>query len=149
MELQLHTIAELRAMRSADVVLHKDELGNETVRTSQIHHKYLNLYQDEKHELQRMQRGMKILLKKKTEYYLGKADPEVYKEKPFDLKVRPIKSDLNLYLDADPDMQKAQEQVDIQEMKVTFLWETIAQINKRGYEIKAMNEWNKFSNGIV
>jgi len=145
----LHTIQELRKMVSTDIVIRKDELGEESRRTPILHDKYLKMYLDELNELRRMERGMKLLLKKKTEYYLGKSDPEVYKKAPFDLKVRPIKSDLNLYLDADPDMQQAQTLVDLQDVKVKYLRDTLNQINQRGFQIRDNLEWNKFSNGIV
>jgi Recombination, repair and ssDNA binding protein UvsY len=144
----LHTYEELCSMASVDIVIKKSEIDSESERTAKLHDKYIRLYLDELHELRRMERGMKLLLKKKTEYYLGKADPEVYKEKPFDLRVKPIKTDLKLYLDADPDMQAAQEIVDLQQRKVDYLKEKLGQINQRGFQINAINEWNKFSHGI-
>lgn len=140
---------ELYAMVGPDIVIRKDELGEESRRTPLIHDKYLKLYLEELNELRRMERGMKLLVKKKTEYYLGKSDPEVYREKPFDLKVKPIKSDLNLYLESDLDMQTAQELVDKQDIKVKYLKNTLDSINQRGFQIKANIEWLQFSHGIV
>ncbi len=140
---------EFYSMVAQDTNLRKDELGDESLRTHKIHDKYLKLYLEHLNELRRMERGFKILLKKKTEYYLGKADPEIYKEKPFDLKVKPIKSDLNLYLDADEEMQAAQTVIDQQDILVKYLKDTVSSINQRGFQIRDAIEWQKFSNGVV
>src|ERR1039458_136602 len=137
-------LEEYHAMVPQDLAIRKDQLNDESARTYQIHDKFFKYWQHELNELRRMSRGMNSLVKKKTEYYLGKSDPEVYKEKPFNLKIKPIKSDLNLYLNADPDIQRAQEIIDVQETKVTYLRETLNQINRRGYEIREIREDNQF-----
>lgn len=142
-------IDELYEMVPDDLKIRKDILGDESARTHQIHDKYLKYYLSELNILRRMERGQKILIKNKTLYYLGKADPDEYKKNPFDLKVRPIKSDLAMWLEADYDLQEAQELIDAQDIKVKYLKETLNQINQRGFQIRDSIEWSKFSNGIV
>jgi len=143
--MQIH---ELRSMVSQDIPLRQDRLDAESIRIPALHDKYLTLYLDELGELRRMERAFKLVLKQKTEYYLGKADPDTYKDKPFDLKVRPIKSDLSLYLDADEDLQRLQEIMSQQDLKVKYLDSTLKNIHQRSYQIHGALEWAKFQNGL-
>ena len=84
---------------------------------------------------------------KKFEYYTGKADPEVYKENPKGIKV--LKGDLDLYLDADPDLRKIEESLGYIQSKVTFLEKTLKNIENRNWNIKNTIEWRKFLSGIT
>ena len=46
----------------------------------------------------------KVMYRMKWEYYTGKANPEIYRDKPFDLKV--LKADVGIYLDSDGELQQ-------------------------------------------
>ena len=50
------------------------------------------------------------LKREKWEYYTGKSDPQVYKDKPFDLKI--LKTDIDKYLEADEDLIKSKQKLD-------------------------------------
>ena len=131
-----------------DLKFDNDGLDKMSAETWRLHDKYLRLYLKELNSLRAMERSVKILLKYKTEYYLGKASPEVYKKDPFDLKVKPIKADLNMYLDADADLQQAQEKIDDQDILVKYLKETLTQINQRGFQVRDAIEWQRFQVGL-
>jgi Recombination, repair and ssDNA binding protein UvsY len=131
-----------------DLSYDKSNLDAESERTAQIHNRYLIFYLEETTRLETMNRAFDSLWHEQSKYYLGKADPEVYKNKPFDIKVRPIKSEVEQWLKADADIQAADAAIKDQEKVVKYLNDTLKQINQRGYEIRAMIDWQRFKNGL-
>ena len=81
----------------------------------------------------------------KHQYYMGKAEPEVYKEKPFDLKV--LKSDVSMYLEADEDLSIKRKTVEYSKTKVDYLEKTLKAIQDRSWSIKHAIDWRKFLEG--
>ena len=88
----------------------------------------------------------KILWKNKHLYYSGRADPEVYKEKPFQIMV--LKQDLPMYIDSDPEIQALQTKIKYYEEMMIFLEKVIVMINNRGYQIKNAIDWQRFTQGL-
>ena len=85
------------------------------------------------------------MYRSKWEYYTGKADPDVYQEHPFDLKV--LKADVGIYLDSDKDIQElGQKEAYIQAI-VTYLEKILREINNRNWTIRNTIEWKKFLHG--
>ena len=82
---------------------------------------------------------------KKYHYYTGKADPEVYKNEPFDLKV--MKTDVHMYLDADDDLSKMRKSLEYSKQTVEYLERTLKNIQDRNWNIKNAIEWRKFKEG--
>ena len=82
-------------------------LANDSMETPRLHAKYLQFINQFKLMLSEAEVKRKVLLREKFEYYSGKAPAAVYKEKPFALKV--LKGDLNVYIDSDPDLTRAQQ----------------------------------------
>ena len=89
----------------------------------------------------------KILLKDKFEYYTGKAEPSIYQENPFDIKV--LKTDLSLYMDADSELQILQSRINYYEEIIFFLDKILRCLNDRGYQIKNSIDWQKFMQGSI
>ena len=89
----------------------------------------------------------KSLLRDKFEYYTGKAEPSIYQEKPFDLKV--LKSDLGLYMDSDPELQLLQTRINYYEEIMFFLEKVLQCLNNRGFQIKNSIDWQKFMQGSI
>jgi hypothetical protein len=97
--------------------------------------------------LSRTETEFNMLKREKWEYYTGKADPQVYKEKPFDLKI--LKTDIDKYLESDIDLQKLKQKVDYLNTTVDYLDRTIRQITNRTFTIKNAIDWRKFTSGAV
>jgi hypothetical protein len=142
------TLRQYQTIVPKDLSFDKSNLDCESERTAQIHNKYLIFYLDETTRLETLHRAFDILWHERSKYYLGKADPEVYKEKPFDIKVRPIKSEVEQWLKADAEIQAADTEIKDQEKVVKYLNDQLKQINQRGYEIRAMIDWLRFKNGL-
>ena len=97
-------IDELYNEIERDLKIDDTELDLESIRTPQLHNKYLKIYTTHSLQLKRLQDEYKILYRVKWEYYTGKASPETYKENPFDIKV--LRADIGIYIDADVDLQQ-------------------------------------------
>jgi len=89
----------------------------------------------------------KLITREKWEYYTGKADQSVYKEKPFDLKV--LKSDVHIYMDSDNELQRADQKAAYLNQVVKYLEQVLRSINNRTFLIKNAIEWKKFTSGAI
>ena len=140
-------LSELFAKTEHDLKIDDVELDRESLRTPYLYDKYLKMYITSGLELTKHKKEYDALKLKKFEYYTGKADPEVYKENPKGIKV--LKGDLDLYLDADPDLRKVEESLGYMKSKVNFLEKTLKNIENRNWNIKNTIEWRKFLSGVT
>ena len=93
---------DIQEMIVKDSKVNMSEIAEESIRVISLHAKYLGLWQEEKTKLLQLEEIYKKLKCKKVEYYLGKANDEVYEKEPFHLKLQ--RQDLDFYLDADNDL---------------------------------------------
>ena len=141
------TLEELQELADKDLKLNEVELDIESLKTPQLHNKYLKHLNNFKLLLSKAQTDYYTLKKDKWEYYTGKADPKVYAEKPFNLKI--LKFDVDRYLDSDPDLVKAKQKMDYLQTTTTYLDSLIKQIANRTFTIKNAIDWRKFTSGAV
>ena len=141
------TLEELQSQADKDLVIDDTELDTESLKTPILHNKYLQYYNKFNLLLKKSQWEERTLQREKWEYYTGKSDPEVYKEKPFDLKI--LRQDVDKYIDSDIELQKAKQKVDYLNTIVDYLDRTIRQISNRTFTIKNAIEWKKFTSGAI
>ena len=140
---------ELRRMVSVDMKIDGTELDIESLKTPQLHNKYLNLYHDERLILKQMRSRIKELVRDKWEFYSGKMSEEKLERlgwEPFQLKV--LKQDIDRYIESDTQVAREYDRIAFQEEKVDFLQATLKSITARQWDIKNAIEWRKFVNGI-
>ena len=141
------TLEELQQQVSKDFKLDDTELDSESVSIPLLHNKYLIHFNKFSLLLKKAEYEHKTMIKDKWEYYTGKADPSVYKEKPFDIKV--LKSDVHIYIDSDPELQRADQKVAYLNQIVKYLEQILRGINNRSFLIKNAIEWKKFTSGAI
>lgn len=143
-------INDLMAEIDADVgqPLRRDLVDWESSRSQSLHQKYRKILFYEKTELDRMRNGVKPLIRLKTEYYTGKASPEIYKEKPFDFRLRTIKSEIDLYLDSDSELIEAFNFISLQAEKVELIKDTLDDIRKRSFNLSTILNSQRFKHGL-
>ena len=131
----------------ADIDLNIDdtELDLESIRTPQLHNKYLKLFTKYSLQLKKVKDDYDGLYKFKWEYYTGKSTMEVYQAEPFDLKV--LKSDVHIYLNADEELQKLGQRQEYLNVVVVYLERVLREINNRNWNIRNTIEWKKFLHG--
>ena len=95
----------------------------------------------------RAESDYKILKRVKWEYYTVKASPQVYQQKPFNLKI--MKSDIDKYLESDEELIKAKQKIDYLETVVNYLDRTLKIIGGRDWQIRNSIEWRKFTSGAI
>jgi len=141
------TLEELQEQVDKDLKINDTELDLESLKTPQLHNKYLKHYNNFKLLMTRAESDYKILKRVKWEYYTGKASPDVYKQKPFNLKI--MKSDIDKYLESDEDLIKAKQKIDYLETVVNYLDRTLKIIGGRDWQIRNSIEWRKFTSGAI
>jgi|TARA_R100000482_G_scaffold119705_1_gene64429 hypothetical protein len=141
------TLEELQEQVDKDLKINDTELDLESLKTPQLHNKYLKHYNNFKLLLTRAESDYKILKRVKWEYYTGKASPDVYKQKPFNLKI--MKSDIDKYLESDEELIKAKQKIDYLETVVNYLDRTLKIIGGRDWQIRNSIEWRKFTSGAI
>ena len=140
-------LEQLQLEADKDLKINDTELDLESLKTPQIHNKYMKHYTKFKLLLTRTEDELRTMKRDKWEYYTGKADPSVYQAKPFDLKI--MRTDIDKYLEADEDIQKLSQKVAYLITVVDFLDKTIRVIVNRTYTIKNAIEWRRFTSGAV
>lgn len=131
-----------------DLILDETQLEIESLKTPQLHSKYLNFLMDEKLQLTKLQHDFKVLRKKKWLYYTGKISQEELEEEgweTFELTI--LKTDLDKFLDSDEDLQNIHIRIKYRETIVDYLQEIIKIINNRQWNIRSAIDWLKFTNG--
>ena len=140
-------LEELQILAEKDLKINDTELDLESLKTPQLHNKYLKHLNKFKLLLSKSQIDYYTLRKEKWEYYTGKAPQQVYAEKPFNLKI--LKTDIDKYMDADPELVKLKQKVEYIQTVIDFLDRTIKQISNRGFKIKNSIDWRKFTSGAI
>jgi antirestriction protein len=138
-------INEIETMWDEDCKIDPDNLHLESIKIPSLHSKYYQIYNNIS-LLKKLEENKFIELQKnKWLYYSGKADPEVYKETPFDHRV--MKSDLDKYMNADADLIKSKTKIDYYQLMLKFLESIIKSIETRTFVIKNGIEFMKFTGG--
>ena len=141
------TFDELQELAEKDLKINDTELDLESLKTPQLHNKYLKFLNKWKLLLSKAQIDYYTMRKNKWEYYTGKAPQQVYAEKPFNLKI--LKTDIDKYMDADPELVKLKSKVEYIQAVIDFLDRTLKQISNRGFQIKNAIDWRKFTSGAI
>ena len=128
-----------------DLKIDDTELDLESIRTPQLHNKYLKLYTKHSLQLKKLQDDYKVMYRLKWEYYTGKAPSEIYASKPFDLKI--LKADIGIYLDADGELQQLSQRIAYAKEITNYLEKILREINNRNWTIRNTIEWKKFIHG--
>ena len=103
-------IDEIQTLWKEDSQIDEDNLHGESTRIPSLHAKYHQIL-NKMVLLKKMEETkFKISKKEKWQYYTGKADPEIYIDKPFDYKV--LRQDVDKYMDADPDLIKISSKIE-------------------------------------
>ena len=139
-------LKEIMEQVDQDIKVDKSVLDLESLRNPELHNKYLKMFIMEGIALKKLYNQENRLLLEKTNYYSGKADPNVYKEKPFNIRV--LKQDLDNYVNADVDMIALRNRIIEQKALVDYLSSVVDNINNRNWNIRNAVEFLKFKNGI-
>lgn len=142
-------LSELREMVSEDMAIDDTELDIESLRTPQLHNKYLNLFHDERLRYVKYEEEYKKLLRLKWEYYTGKMDEKTLEEmgwEPFQLNI--LRTDIDKYIESDTELSALRMKIAFAKEKVNYLEQVIKIMNNRQWNIRSAIEWRKFISGV-
>ena len=143
------TLDEIRKLVGVDLIMDETELDKESMKTPQIHNKYLIFHTDEKLILGKMKSDFNVIRKNKWLYYTGKLSKEELDEfgwDTFDLNI--LKTDIDKFLDSDEDIIALANRIFLQQEKVNYLESVIKIINNRQWYIRSVIDWLKFTSGV-
>jgi len=140
---------DMKQMIQKDLKIDETALDRESANTPQLHNKYLTMYMDEKLKLKKIKIEQAALRRNKWLYYTGRMSKEELQEfgwEPFELNV--LKTEADILIESDPDWLKLEERVSFQTEKVNYLESIVKVINNRQWQIRAMIDWIKFTQGV-
>lgn len=131
-----------------DLKLDETRLDEESLRTPQLHNKYLMMLLRLKNRKDRIEQELKALEKDKWLYYTGKMSEEELSLRgwePFELNV--LRTDVDRILDADKDLMEKQMKYREITHLVNYIEDVVKVISNRQWSIRAAIDWQKFTNG--
>ncbi len=138
-------LADIEQEIQQDSKIDHADLDRESLKIPILHAKYYRIFMEEIKILKGLEREFRVLKLEKIQYYTGKADEEVYKAAPLDLKV--LKTEVDLYLDADPDLSQKRMNLEFQQAKVNMLESFIKNLSFRNNTIRNAIDFIRFKNG--
>ena len=144
---------DILMMWKKDAVIDDVCLDDETLKSSKLHAKYLELFSMAKLMLKKKEMEYVSMKKDKWLYYNGKMtkddmDKNKWKYDPFDGMSKPMKSDMDMYYSTDEDLVKIKAQIDYQKTIVETLEEIMGNIRWRHTHVKNILEFKKFTSGM-
>jgi hypothetical protein len=136
---------EIQKLWESDSIVDPDNLHEESIKIPVLHSKYYKIYNNLLLLKKIEENKLKVLKKEKWLYFSGKADPEIYKENPFDHKV--LKPDIDRYMDADEDILKITTKIDYYNVMLDYLESILKIISNRTFQIKNSIEYMRFTAG--
>jgi hypothetical protein len=140
-------INDIKEMIQEDSTFIKDEVNIDisSLSVPELSGKYHQLISEETMTLRLLRKEYDIIYRDRWVFYSGKADPEVYKNEPFDLKI--LKADIDKFLNADELLNKQKDKVTLQEVKINLLTEFTKSIMSISFNIGNAIKWKKFLSG--
>ena len=144
MTINLEAIQE---MWENDAKIDRDNLHEESLNIPSLHAKYFDLYNTIFLMRKKAEQQRKNIRHERYEYFSGKADPEVYIEKPFPKKIRD-KDTMTKYLDADDKLSNSSLKIDYYDTMLAYIESILKVIQNRTYQIKNAIEFMRFQSGL-
>ena len=136
---------EIQTLWEQDSLVDQDNLHEESIKIPVLHSKYYKIYNNILLLKRIEENNYKELKKEKWEYFTGKADPEIYVEKPFDYKV--LRQDIDKYIDADKEIIRIISKLNYFDVMLNYLDSILKTISNRSFQIKNAIDFMKFTAG--
>lgn len=131
-----------------DSRLDEINLDNSALSIAMLHHKYFNILSRERLLLRKKESELKALRLEKHEFYMdGPTYEQIEKGWQLPAKGKIIKSDVNMYIDADSDIIRANLDHAYQQEKIELLESIIRTINNLGFHVKTAVDFRRMQQG--
>ncbi len=140
-------LRELSEEIKKDVILTRDmDLKKASLDIPYLHHKYLVKYEEQQMVVALMKTRKDRRYHEAMMYYSGKAEPEIYRDKPLDHTI--LKTDLETWIKADENYIHACLQLSNAEAILDLYKRTVDRIPNHSFYINNTIDLMKFENGI-
>ena len=131
-----------------DAGIDKTVLDDEALIIPKLHHKYLSLLMNTKAKKIAFIHQLEDVRKQKELYYSGQATADIYKERPFDLKLK-TKGGIDKHVNTDPDVVKLLQRIEYMDVLIEGLGHIMTQIQWRNQHIKNALDYLRFTSGSL
>ena len=139
---------ELLAMWEQDAPIDKLELDSAATEAPKLHHKYLSMLMNLKAKKIAISHQLEDLKRTKELYYSGQATSDVYKEQPFDLKLK-TKAGVEKHVNTDPAVVQIEQKIEYINILLEGLNHILEQVKWRNQSIKNAIDWIRFTSGSL
>ena len=129
----------------ADSKVNETELDRELLRIPYLQSKWMKRYIAMNRQLRAADRLLAVVKNERSNYYLGLADEDAYRDEPLNRKA--LKTDLPDRLACDADYCQAREDADTLRDVAVAVEKFITSLNNRGYNLGKAVEYVKWKNG--
>ena len=146
-------IEDIQKQWEQDCQINPSALDEASLDSARLHSKYLDLFNSARLTLKRKEAKLDSLKHEKWMYYSGKMtkvqmDELGWAYDPWAGGVKPMKSELNQYIDSDKDVQNSKLAVEYYKVLTSTLEEILNHIRWRSSNIRNIIDWRKFQAGI-
>lgn len=146
-------IEDVLNMWKKDATIDEMSLDEESRNSAVLHGKYLEMLSVSRLQHKRLEQKFQVLLKNKWMWYNDKLTKDQIDELGWDYDpwkglAKPLKTDMDKFYDADPEIQAAQAKIHYLEELINTLKEIMENIKWRHQNIRNMIEWRKFTSGM-
>lgn len=142
------TLEQIFDLWQNDSVVDKEQISVESTKIAALHYKYFKILSYERQRLKALQLQYKTEYKDAYEMYMHGPSKEQIKNGAEPIRTIIVKKDINVYLDADPNLQKSLISISVQEEKIALLLSIIQTIANRTFQLRAAIDWEKFKAGL-
>lgn len=122
-------------------------LDQASLRIPQLHQKYLSLHTEFVLGQKRKTQQLKKVRHEAWLYYSGRADPDIYVEKPFPHRL--LKSDVHEWVNVDEQVTAIEMELEYYNTTVSVLENILKQIHQMSFNIKNCISWRQFCAGGI
>ena len=123
------------------------EPGKEIIRIPLLHNKYNKFLSLHNLSAKRAAIEYDRVKKLKWMYFTGKLDQEELEKLGWEPFRFTLKSDINVYLDGDDDLNKLKRKKSYHEESAKFCENVMKELQSRTYQLKAYMDWERFIQG--
>ncbi len=125
-------------------------ISNESARISSLHNKYFQLYTVESMKLKKLKTHYSKLRKLKIQLYKKQLSEDELKHYGWTFPdVSILNSEIPTYVEADKDIIKMSLKIGEQECLVEYIESIVKQVSNRGFQLKTILDWERFTTGAI
>ena len=140
------THEELLKEWETDAEIDKINLDDSALHIPKLHHKYLSMLMNTKARKIAFTHQLEDLRKDKELYYSGQATSDVYKAKPFDLKLK-TKGGIEKHVNTDPEVVQLLQKIEYMDILIEGANYILNQVSFRNQSVKNAIDWARFQSG--